>query len=246
MPLKVQPPLVSGFGAAASAVRDSLVVRARAVHVRDAVHEERHVEDDGEPQVEVHPEGRVDVLAPVVVRNEHRHPDGEQREHRQEPLLLPHDDPVDLQVAHVDRLALRDHLRVRRQEQPADVREEEAPPCVVRVGIRLRVFVVDSVVVRPGVRVTLRAKKNCSDLEWESTGSFTWPAIVKKNVSSNRSCHDALYALCDHSRCAPAVIPIAVARYKVTTEMKVKRTDNNVAFVCAVKHSHLSEPGDDR
>lgn len=36
---------------------------------------------------------------------------------------------------------------------------------------------------------------------------LTCPEIVKRNTSSSLRGHLALYALCDHNLCAPAVIP---------------------------------------
>lgn len=70
--------------------------------------------------------------------------------------LLPHDDAVLLQVAHVDLLAGALDGRVRRQHQPAHVREEEAAARVVGVGVRLGVAVVHPVVQHPRPDVPLR------------------------------------------------------------------------------------------
>lgn len=48
-------------------------------------------------------------------------------------------------------------------------------------------------------------KKKCSCIS--SQTKLTCPEIVKRNVKSKRNCHFALYALCDHRRWAPAVMP---------------------------------------
>lgn len=60
-----------------------------------------------------------------------------------------------MQVTHVDDLSLLNHIRVRRQEQPADVCEEKSAFRIVRVGICLGILVVNPVVVCPSVCVAL-------------------------------------------------------------------------------------------
>lgn len=57
---------------------------------------------------------------------------------------------------------------------------------------------------------------------------LTCPEIVNRKVNSNRSCHVALYALCDHSRCAPAVIPNPDPKTRTPTEKTNKNT--NIGF----------------
>lgn len=132
-----------------------LVERLIAVHVRDAVHQKRNVQRDAEAKVEVHPERQPQALVPAQPRHQHRHAERQHGEQHLEPALLPHDDPVRLQVAHVDGQPLLDDGRVRRQEHPADVREEEAASRVMRIRIGLRVFVMDTMVERPCVSVAL-------------------------------------------------------------------------------------------
>lgn len=54
--------------------------------------------------------------------------------------------------------------------------------------------------------------------------SLTCPDIVNKNVRIKRNCHVALYALCDQSRWAPAVIPKPEPMIRTkTTKKKMKR-----------------------
>lgn len=52
-------------------------------------------------------------------------------------------------IAHVDLLALMEHVRVFVHHQPAAVREPEAPVRVVGVSIGLRVLVVDTMIPHP-------------------------------------------------------------------------------------------------
>lgn len=70
-------------------------------------------------------------------------------------LFLEHDDFICLQVRQLQLLALLDDVGVLAYEQPANVSEEKAPHCIVGVGIRLRVLVVNPVVPRPLVDVVL-------------------------------------------------------------------------------------------
>lgn len=62
---------------------------------------------------------------------------------------MPLDDGVSLHVAQVHLDALPQHVGVLPLHEPADVREEEAPLDVVRVGVRLRELVVHAVVADP-------------------------------------------------------------------------------------------------
>lgn len=52
-------------------------------------------------------------------------------------------------VGHVDGLAFSVDLGVFALHQPTDVREEEAPVCVVWVGVRLAELVMHTVVANP-------------------------------------------------------------------------------------------------
>lgn len=61
------------------------------------------------------------------------------------------DDRIGEDVAHVDLAALLLDQRMLVHHEPADVRKEEAPVRVVRIGVRLRVFVVHPVVAHPVV-----------------------------------------------------------------------------------------------
>lgn len=63
--------------------------------------------------------------------------------------LLKHDVGICFQVTHVDFLAIFDHFWMLPTHQPADVREEEAAICIVRIGIRVRVLVMLAMVSNP-------------------------------------------------------------------------------------------------
>uniref|UniRef100_A0A182IQ21 Uncharacterized protein n=1 Tax=Anopheles atroparvus TaxID=41427 RepID=A0A182IQ21_ANOAO len=142
---------------------NALVVRPVAKHVRHAVHEEGNVERRGKAEREAHPERDGQLLAPVVPRHQDGQTDDEQREEGNVIAPLRHHDRIGLQVAHVDDFALGHHLRVGRQEHPADVGEEESALRVVRIGIGLRVLMVDAVIVSPRVCVQLRPE--CDQLK---------------------------------------------------------------------------------
>lgn len=70
--------------------------------------------------------------------------------------LLPHNDWIRLQVAHVDYLPLGHNLRMWSQEYPTHMGKEETPFRVVRIGISFRILVVHSMVVSPRVGVALK------------------------------------------------------------------------------------------
>lgn len=56
---------------------------------------------------------------------------------------------VGLQIADVQLATLGNDFRVLPAQQPADVREEEPTGCVVRIGIRFRIFMVHPMVASP-------------------------------------------------------------------------------------------------
>lgn len=74
-------------------------------------------------------------------------------------LLLEHDEGIRLQVREVDVLALWDDVWVFPDHEPADVREEEAPPWVVRVGVCVTVLVMLAVVSHPDVQTVLKVNE---------------------------------------------------------------------------------------
>lgn len=60
-----------------------------------------------------------------------------------------------MQIGHFDRLSLGHHIRMRRQEHPADVREKESASRIVRIGRALGELVMYPVIVRPRISVAL-------------------------------------------------------------------------------------------
>lgn len=70
-------------------------------------------------------------------------------------LVLKHDDFVGLQIGHVDGLVLLLDGRMLLGHQPSHVREEETPFGVVRIRIRVRELVVQSVIPHPRVHRVL-------------------------------------------------------------------------------------------
>ena len=70
-------------------------------------------------------------------------------------LSLQGADRIVVQVRHVDLFPFLLDLGMFPDHQPAAVREEETAQCVVRVGVRLRVLVVEAVIARPFYYVVL-------------------------------------------------------------------------------------------
>lgn len=131
-------------------------------------------------------------------------------------LLLPHDELVSLQVTHVDDLSLLNDIRMRCQEQPADVREEKTALCIMRVGICLGVFVVDSMVVRPSVSIALKRK-----------GIELWWIIfailcLQRSRSKNKFCRK---------------LQLAIARLSTWTSRNMRHRFST-AYVCSNYFQH--------
>lgn len=69
---------------------------------------------------------------------------------------LPDDNGILLQITHVDRGSLADHIRMFADQEPAHVREEETSLRVMGVRISVREFMMDSVIPHPLVNVILQ------------------------------------------------------------------------------------------
>lgn len=112
----------------------------------NAVHEEGHIEGPGEAHIEVDPERHPEIFLPEVPRYHDRQNDRDEREKRYIVFALEHDDSIGLQVGHIDDLTLLDNLWMRCQEQPANVGKEEASLGIMWICVRLREFVMYSVI----------------------------------------------------------------------------------------------------
>lgn len=116
---------------------NSLVIGFVAVHVRDAVHKEGHIKGPGEAHIKIDPERHPEILLPEVPGYRHWHNDRDEREKRYIVFALEHDNPIGLQVGHIDNLTLLDNLRMRRQKQPANVSKEETPLGIMWIRVCL-------------------------------------------------------------------------------------------------------------
>lgn len=123
--------------------------------MRPAVDAEGDVEGDAKATVEHDPEGEPQGLAPEVPRHQDGDGDRADGEENHKVLLLEHDDRIGLEVPHVDHLPFGHHRRMRRQHDPADVREEEPAVAIVRICVRLGELVMHAVVMGPRVGVSL-------------------------------------------------------------------------------------------
>lgn len=74
-----------------------------------------------------------------------------------------------MQITHVDALPFGHYLGMRRQKEPRDMREKESTASIVWIGIRFRVFVVNTMIVSPRVSIALEIEME----NWlKSTFSF--------------------------------------------------------------------------
>uniref|UniRef100_A0A182J8K7 Uncharacterized protein n=1 Tax=Anopheles atroparvus TaxID=41427 RepID=A0A182J8K7_ANOAO len=111
-------------------------------------------------------------------------------------LALETQDGIGLQIGNVQLLALGDHLRVLTAQQPADVREEEATGCIVRIRVGLRVLVVHPVVASP-VQSAVLERDRVEDGQDDAQGQLRLVRPMgPQAVSSGRdaqSGHDVQY-----------------------------------------------------
>lgn len=97
------------------------------------------------------------ILVPEVPGNDCGNGGPYEQRQWQVVLVLEPDNRVGLQVAHVDGFALLDALRVAFAHKPADVREEETPLRVVRIGVGVGELVVRPVIPTPLIDRRLKA-----------------------------------------------------------------------------------------
>lgn len=75
-------------------------------------------------------------------------------------LSLEQNNGVSKEITDIQLLSFFRHIRVFTNKQPTDMGKEEPSGGVVRVSIRLRVFVMHPVIPRPLVDVVLRRHDN--------------------------------------------------------------------------------------
>lgn len=199
---------------------NSLVERPIAEHVRHTVYAERNIQRYAKAKIEVHPERHPQAFVPTQPRHQHRHPNGDQSEEWNKVSLLPHDDRVRFQIGHVDVFALLHHRRTRRQEHPADVGEKESAPGVVRVRIGFRIFVVDAVVQRPRVSVSLQMA-NKTNVRTEQSNMPTFlHALTTDTLQSNNALNNFFFLEC-------VKIKLLMHQDQTTNHVKIRQTIPN-------------------
>lgn len=120
-----------------------------------AIYEESDVEGDAEPRIKVDPQGRPQIFIPVVVWDKYRDCNGEDGEKRYIQFLLPHNQWISIEITHVHLGTFLYNQRMRRQDEPADMRKEKPSLGVVWIWVGFTIFVVHPVIKSPRVHVTL-------------------------------------------------------------------------------------------
>lgn len=154
----IVPALAEGADADAVAVggANGVVVRFHAPNVGRGVHQPSHMqrqrvsEEGGVPRVH-------GFLVPVVTR----YPSGKQKaENRHQDDVkpaLPDDNKILLEIAHINRSPFADDIRMLTDQKPTHVRKEETPLRVVRIRVRVREFMMDSVIPHPLINMILES-----------------------------------------------------------------------------------------
>ena len=113
-------------------------------------------------------ERHVKTFIPEVPGNKYRNKQGEDQAQLEVVPLLEHDHWVLLQVTQINVLSLDQHLRVFEHKEPTDVCKKEPTVGVVRICVRFRVLVVETVVPGPdknGVLHSNAVEQHHCDLE---------------------------------------------------------------------------------
>lgn len=166
---------------------DILIIWSASKHVGDAVDGPSTMQ---KPRVTENTRGEIGrpwVLVPEIHRDQCWH--DEAKEYGQEPVVsekvaviasaegkamplcllsLEYQDRVFVQITQVDGFALLDNVRMLADQKPSHMGEEEAPCCVMRIRVRLRVPVVDTVVARPFNDVILKSRVLANDQDHET------------------------------------------------------------------------------
>lgn len=123
--------------------------------------------------------------------------------------FLPNDDGILFQVAHIDGGTLLDYIGMFANHQPAHMREKESSLRVMGIRVRVRKFVMHSMVSNPLVDMILATNVRFIEnlemfgqtgnridrrrsLESEKNGRLTWKAMVWKIIRMTRNGHFAL------------------------------------------------------
>lgn len=166
---------------------DVAIIWPIAIHVRCAVHQPGGIEGycvAENSQQEAAEKG----FSPAVPRNKGRKQEA-QEHHRC--LVMPpleHHNSVSFQVRQVQLLSFSDDIRVFAHQQPANMSKEKAPFCIMGICIRLREFVVCTVVSGPLINIILESHGVDYGQEYsERQGSFVRPVTPKPMCSSCNS-----------------------------------------------------------
>ena len=73
------------------------------------------------------------------------------------------------------------------------------------------------------------------------SSNLTWPATVNSMMSSNLSGHFALYARCDHSLWAPAVIQNPEAYTTMNAGKQQKKNSYVIELYVTIKNGYVIE-----
>lgn len=101
-------------------------------------------------------------------------------------LFLKHDPWIGFQIGHVNFLAILNDLWMFPRHQPADMRKEKSPICIVRIGVRIGVFMVLPMISHPNIQTVLvtqekkltryrKKKKNYFNFSTNLTGQRVQP-----------------------------------------------------------------------
>lgn len=101
-------------------------------------------------------------------------------------LFLPHYQVISFQICHVQAFCFGDIFWVLLIHHPTDVRVKESPMGIVWVSIRLTVFVMDTMVCNPIIKVTLQRKGVEENKHSPQRKSCFKGAVWPETVSSHR------------------------------------------------------------
>lgn len=137
----------------------SLVVRPGAPEMRSAVDRPGEVQTGHVAEDTLVHEGVVPRLAPEVDGDHSGQQEAEEYLQQDEMLLMETHHGIGQYVTHIDLSTTTQHIRMLQHHQPANVREEEASICIVRIGVCFRILMMHTMIAYPIVQGVLRRER---------------------------------------------------------------------------------------
>ena len=133
----------------------SLVIRPGSPHVRRTVDQPCKVQTANISEDNLCDKGQVQLLTPQIVRNHYGQNKAKCQFQGNKIFLMELYDRILQDIRHVNLTTTSQNLRVFVHHQPANMGKEKSAIRIVRIGIGLRVFMVNAMIANPVIQSVL-------------------------------------------------------------------------------------------